>query len=413
MLKKTGFIIWIMIFILTVFSGCDKTGQSSDTALYSKADMVIGYDGQDFFGPYCTCMAESENGYYYFDNSYMQAKEMHVVKYLMYFDKETRTSVPVCGQPDCIHKVGDESCNAQFVNSGTSEGSTSYPFSLWYYDGSLYIILMESELSENINSWSLYRVSSDGAIREKYTTLYESSGKAEGEAVPTATIHRGYLYYSIYVNDNTNRLYRVEISKNAEPELICEYNDFMTDIYDFKFYKTGIVYSRNYCIDENSDEYRNDIEYYDTVTGETKIILEDIVCSSYIIAEDDIYYSYGGQIIKYGINNGDSEVVFETETVNYISYDGKYLYIEISPYMVNSPDEHIIYVVDLEGNLIDSIAVPALEMSYFGDSDYLFQKFDLNADLSDKADLAVIKVFDKSQIGTGEHKWIELPLPEY
>ena len=68
--------------------------------------------------------------------------------------------------------------------------------------------------------------------------------------------------------------------------------------------------------------------------------------------------------------------------------------------------------MDLEGNLVDSIQVVSSQDSIFGDENYLFQMFDLNEDLSEKADMAVIKAFDKSQIGTGKHEWIELPLPE-
>ena len=112
------------------------------------------------------------------------------------------------------------------------------------------------------------------------------------------------------------------------------------------------------------------------------------------------------------IKTGEEKKFFTCEYPVYISYDGKYLYAEACSGMVENYDEHFVYVLDLEKNLVDSIQVASSQDCYFGDENYLFQMFDLNDDLSNKADMAVMRAFDKSQIGTGKYEWIELPLPE-
>ena len=132
---------------------------------------------------------------------------------------------------------------------------------------------------------------------------------------------------------------------------------------------------------------------------------------SYVVVDDNIYYASDGKVFRFNPVNKSTDEIYDVGEDVYLSYDGAYIYAE-TPTMYENFNKHYIYVIDTDGNLIDSIYAPSSRDCYFGDSDYLFQMFDLEDDLETKSKIPVIKAYDKSQVGTGKAEWIELPLPE-
>lgn len=408
-MKKLTLIAVLLVFSLT--SGCvekQAAAPAADAVPYSKENMKLGYDGQAFFSVYTKEFAETEEGYYYFDKSYEVNKSGvgKIINYLMFFDKEAKKSVPVCSLANCMHEQENEDCNAQFSAGYRMEQKTTRPYFLWYYDGNLYTIIINYTV--NTYNYDLYQISLDGSKRTKYIelyTLYEEGGIS----IPDAFCHRGYIYYTITESDGIESLFRVKIEKEARPEQIVKLDNENSYIDEFQIYKTGITYSENLNTDEN---IISSIKYVDQNSGKVEAILDDTVFTMYTIARDTVYYTSNNEIYAYNVESKDREKIYSMNRggYGYISYDGKYLYAEVSPVSLEDYSEHYIYVIDLEGNLIDSIQAPSSQSCYFGDSDYLFQMFDLNESLTGRSDMPMIKAFDKSQIGTGSHEWIELPI---
>lgn len=402
-------VLVVLLLAASLITGCmgkgkDKT--SVDITPYSKSDMKLGYDGQEYFSPYERVITETEDGYYYFDYSYRYSKNLDSLVYLMFFDKKIQKSVPVCNLADCTHEKGNEECNAQFLNQIEKEESTELPRALWYYDGNLYTVLISTKDGSNTYNYDLYQISPDGSKRTKYTELYTLYSE-NGISLPEAFFHRGYVYYRITDTDGFQSLYKVKVEKGAEPELLTKLDDENKIISKFQIYKTGITYLQFSYTDESSDY---SIKYYDESTGKITTLLdgEDIVM--YTFVDDRIYYVFHNKVYLYDLESKEKTAIFEADDYLYISYDGKYLYAEVQTFSLKDYSKHYIYVLDLEGNLIDTIQAPSSQNCYFGNEDYLFQMFDLNENLKGSSDMPLVKVFDKSQIGTGNHEWIELPI---
>ena len=97
---------------------------------------------------------------------------------IMYMDKATGISGPLCGKPECLHN--DNSCNA-YLSYGA--------FGLRVYDGKLYWLNQGGGLSSTIMQANL-----DGTGRETVATFQRS--EYSSLANPFAVIHRGYVYYA-------------------------------------------------------------------------------------------------------------------------------------------------------------------------------------------------------------------------
>ena len=115
------------------------------------------------------------------------------------------------------------------------------------------------------------------------------------------------------------------------------------------------------------------------------------------------------ELYVYNMDTKENRLLYTFDYPIYLSYDGKYLYGDLNVgYYGLSGDLHYIYVLDLEGKLVDKIKVLSMRTCSFGDDKYLFQWFDLDENL-EPLEIPFIKAFDKSQIGTGKQEWIELP----
>ncbi len=166
----------------------ESTGTGADTSAYDENGFLIFPDGNyikepafdtddplpDFDAPTSFAqlgnssshsMCEAANGWYSCSTD-SGCKDM-----VLFTDKKTGASIPLCGKPECMHD--SRSCNAYF---GRIER-------LQLYDGYLYVIADDS----------VFRVLPDGTKRESVTVLSrEASDAAETDSF--YQIHRGYLY---------------------------------------------------------------------------------------------------------------------------------------------------------------------------------------------------------------------------
>ena len=402
MSKKLLCVLLCVITVAGIFAGCgSKEGDSRGNEAFSIDNVEIGYDGLPFFNVFSS-ITKSEKGYYYYDESmYFAGSNMKPAKYLMFFDPNTRSAVPVCSRADCTHGL-TVGCDAVFFleNQDNYIGNVDH---LWYYDGDLYTVAGNFE--DNVYNHNLYRISADGSKRTKLTKLF--SGGVEAFNL---FFHRGCLYISFINEEGKNAVYKVKVEKDAEMELIYELDNADGFISDFNIYDTGITFMTGYFEDENYENSVEELKYYNPLNNEVTTLMEGVVFDSYTIIGDWICYTSDRKLGRYDIKNKKTEDFYTCEYPCYVSYDGKYIYAEASAVLLEDYSQHNIYVLDLEGKLVDTINAPSYQDCYFGDDKFLFQMFDLDETLKNKAKKPCMKAFDKSQIGTGKHEWIELPL---
>ena len=396
--------IFLIVLSILLVAGC---GSKNENSKYSNEDfsyknIQLGYDAEPYFDLFFSKIASSESGYYYYDYSHRYAKKPSFDIYLMFFDRESKKAVPVCTKADCKHILGDD-CDALF-NPMNNSNSVASVLRLWFYDGYLYSVILERE-----GSICLYRISTDGSVRTKYATIFENGVDGSYNMI----CHRGYIYISLS-ESNKESLYKLKLEKDAKLEPVyeqaCENNEIWFG--ELTPYKKGITFSVNYYNETGDTISGCDIMYYNPETEQVSKIIEGLKFESYLIDGAKFYYAQNGDIYIYNIDSKENRLFYSCGYPVYISYDGTYIYAERCQVLLKDYSEHYIYVIDTEGSLVDTIQAPAGQDCYFGDKDYLFQMFDLNETLKGKSDMPVIKAFDKSQIGTGLHEWIELPTPQ-
>ncbi|MBQ9887572.1 MAG: hypothetical protein IJM37_12060 [Lachnospiraceae bacterium] len=398
---KRKFICIIFAAALLV-SACGRksNNESNKSEDLPHQSIQYDYDAQVFFDVYSSKIISTDKGYYYFDYSYKKAKNPSYDIYLMFFDRATKKASPVCSREGCNHTRKDN-CDALF-SWRNEDNRVSDANELWYYDGYLYATLVETD-----GSLCLYRISMDGSERTKYTTIFE-----DGVDIGYNMIcHRGYIYIT-YSGERKEQLYRLKIEKNAEKELVYEetYDDYDLWFGDLTSYKNGAAFCK-YIYSYNDQTTKCEIVCYNPESKKLEKLLEGKDFDSFFIDNKNIYYSVGNEIFVYDIDLNVSRPFYECDHSVYISYDGRYVYAEVSAASLRDYNEHYIYVINKEGGLVDTIQAPASQDCYFGDDYYLFQMFDLNEELNDKSDMPMIKAYDKSQLGTGSHEWTDLPLP--
>ncbi|MBQ9886038.1 MAG: hypothetical protein IJM37_04150 [Lachnospiraceae bacterium] len=387
--RVTGIILLCMTLF---FSACSKEDKGSDTERFSWENIRVGYDAQPYFDERIGNFAKAENGYYYLSEDYD-----NTCTYLIYFDETTQKAIPVCNKADCTHSA-NESCDAVFQWWKDGIGNISH---IWYYDKCLYALVDKLDSQTNLTSCEIYQISPDGSKRTKYIELFS----ADNFSV-TAYCHRGYIYVAVDYEKDETILYSVKLEKNAEPKVIYDFKGKYATIADYQAYEKGITFK---CYSFEDGKPVGHIKYFDNESGTITDLVEGLNDNSYRIIDNSIYYVKDKELYVYNMDTKENRLLYTFDYPIYLSYDGKYLYGDLNVgYYGLSGDLHYIYVLDLEGKLVDKIKVLSMRTCSFGDDKYLFQWFDLDENL-EPLEIPFIKAFDKSQIGTGKQEWIELP----
>ncbi|MGN1156090.1 MAG: hypothetical protein ACI4TK_07930, partial [Agathobacter sp.] len=313
---KRGLFITLASIGVLLFCSCNSS-KTPDTAseeqktltesgIVFDEEIVLGRDEPVYVER--NYITPTGTGYYYI-----------VEDYLKYYDKENETSVFVCAQVNCNHK--DMNCDAYFdMRQFRTE------LGIWYYDEKLYMLGTGEDYSE----YALWSVNPDGTGREKVTTLYKYEG--EQDDIYAITLHRGNLYYALRNDDFTEpaNLYRVEVKKNAKPEIIFSADEKETTIYRFKGYGDGIFFQQGtYYNGDRSDEanYSAEVRYV-TSAGESFLVLEGPE-KFYNIIDNKLYYSTDeGEIYAYDWTSDQQELFYDAGSICNISFDDNYVYLD-------------------------------------------------------------------------------------
>ena len=365
---RTGLAIIIIIVLSISVIGCNKKTDIAETD-FLNSEYNFETDDQ-LYSDYFT-MAVVDGGYYILNDSY-----------LYFFDKASKQMVHVCSLSDCSHNTKE--CDAYM----------DYAVNIWYYNNNIYYVNGEEDGGSGTVNYVLYKTSLDGSNKEKIKRVVSTSS-----FVPVMTLHRGYLYYSVYKNDYSSKLYRISVEGKGKSEEIYSLLGSYASIYKLKGYGDGIIFTTDIAL-SGDDAYKYDIMYYDISSGKVSTVMEN--CGAeYTVKDGCIYDVRTDGVHCYNVESKTDEIFYNPGVMVYISYDGENFYMDniYDIFIENTPeDEHKVWVVNPEGELIDTIDLDNSYICLFGDSDYLFHDYGNG----------VIKMLDKSNIGIGKYEWSEL-----
>lgn len=303
----------------------------------------------------------NEYGYYYFKQDIKTAGNI-----LMFWDKSSKIETPLCNNPDCKHN--GEQCNAYFSQGGYQKESY-FGYKLWYYDHAIYHLGCDEE--DNVN---IYRVAEDGSSREVAACLYkvdstviEEDGASITMTWPGVCIHRGFIYYVNY-DETILKIRKVDL-ETLEEKVIYEHNMGRGDLYRLKGYGDYIFFEGGYFVDDDYTQYKGDLMFYNTKTGQIQTVVE-AVTGPYAVYADNIFYSDDSSIRKFDlITEEDSLLIQNDEAYVNFSIDENGLYVfedELSCLNVYSLDGKLMKTIETDKNLI----------FLGGDQDYLLARED-------------------------------------
>lgn len=374
----------VLLLTLVCLTGCSNKDKEDNLA--KKIDInynqtsesyVEGEDNQYFFAE-INSPVKIDNGYYFIERN---------SSIINFYDTKQNLTVALCNQPNCNHE--DNFCNAYLEN---------FDFEMEYYSGHLYLI----GYSKDDSSVWLYRFSTDGSERKKLCKLYSAT---ELEHYCNWTLHRGYVYYTIpdyNLSEHTSKLYRVALEPNAKSEEIFSFDNIGGNISGIKAYGNNVYFQNCTYADLDANGYTGDICKYDIINNNVEVVKKDS-WRAFAVVANDLYYDNGSEVMKYNIQTKVENLFYETNMPTYIGVDKDYVYLDnyCSIWLNSSSmDERNIYVVDKNSQVVDTISMTE-EYSdcVFGD-DYLF------VTISNES--YRILQYDKSQLGTSNHEWVQI-----
>ncbi len=190
----------LSIAIMLSFSACASISFQKPSTYVEFPDEYISESDYPIY--FCANMdytiTPSEKGYFIYSGPI-----------LIFFDRESGFSAPVCNRPDCLHE--DENCRAYFDH-------TRKAF-IQCYENHLYLETAEYDANGYLSYW-MYRVNPEDCTRERVCQL-----PYPGESCKYM-MHRGYLYMTHYdIKDPKSQkivLERVALSELEEKSLTPE-----------------------------------------------------------------------------------------------------------------------------------------------------------------------------------------------
>ncbi len=409
-MKKILILFCAMLMLLLALCSCseslniDKKKEAVDLTQLKEINKDIDFgdinpnidtDSQNYF--ITNSIVSVETGYYY---SIVNENNDDI---LMYYDKDSGISLPVCQRTDCKHI--DTSCDACFTSDMYCD---EFEEEMWYYNNELYYL--SSEKNDESITFILNTLSMDASTRttvKEVCTLYYDGGSIVS---PVVTLHRGYMYYIVSDGEGVS-LYKSTLDKDDEPEELCRCDGFYTEVAGVQGFGDGIIFECMYCEEETENilDIQGKIFYYNQNTEEISLITEGII-GGFAVTEDSIVYTDRKDTLMYNISDGVTKILVKDRVADAI-YDGKYIYLDnVRGCMMGVTDwsDRKIAVYKTDGTYVDAIS-PCVNdgISLYGDEDYFFMKC-RNADGEYN-----VYMFDKSQIGIGKHEWMELSFPKY
>lgn len=332
-----------------------------------------------------TRMAKSKNGYYYWGEYSMETGN----GLLMFFDRATEKTVPVCNKPECSHS--DENCNAWFnAESSVMEGVIEYNRNIiMFYEGYVYVIGYDFE-----GNMYLYKVSEDGSTCEQYMKLYKQDTTVPGDpnsfhfGTPEICIHRGYVYY-LEAFESEPRIRRMKMGGDTE-EVVFKLTGERSNVYRIKPYGDYVFFQAGNFIDDTCTKIEAGVFAYNINTGEIKLVRKGVY-SDYVIADNKLYYYHDKGTNVYDMVTGKEERLEGVNSENEQIYvDSQYVYV------IGSETFNI---YDLRGKLVYSVGIDAI--SGMCDGEYLF----IRTVIAGVMEYGGFAALDISDAASGDGKW--------
>lgn len=409
-------IIMVLIIVSTLLAGCSKDNQNKGTVATDsvvttssikvsdeekkidldnyKLDYKEGEDHQPFF--FWSEITKSETGYYFWGKGTYD----HM---LMFFDRKSGMTVPLCNLPNCKHTKEDyDKCNGYFNEFESSPVTAGYDTRcLQYYNGNIYIIGVDSDAYV-----CMFRVAKDGSTREKSCRLFkfepetDSDGGVESYNASVG-IHRGYLYF-INNKEKELKLRRVKLDSKEEAEVIYKTEGIRPNLYRMEGYGDYIFFQGGNFTDEACENMDGGIYAYNIVSQEISLVKKDAI-SAYMIKDTDIYYSTEDAVKKYNLLTQKDEIFVKTKKgYAAVAADNNYIYVAGDQFFGGDEDSTI-HVYKPDKTEVGQIQPPeGSGQCYFGDDSFLF------AETFGSSSGLCIEVFDKSKFNEEESSWKKL-----
>lgn len=365
-----------------------------------------GTDYQAYWGSKVQYVTKGENGYYY-----LTAKEP---LYLMYFDKDTQESIPVCGKAECNHDNAD--CNAFFgsvrqYDRKANEQEHYSDYQLYYYKDLLYLLSTEG---------NLVSVTPDGSERKKIAKVYTYDGTSDTKLV----FYDNYVYvYNSAGNQGSNEEHTETIKRYSldgkSEETVVAWNAVSGAINNVKNYGDKLFFLTSSLQVEKTDSSRtwnyqyNGLYAYDHKTGQAGKVI-DAQITSYAVDEEHekiYYFVYSDGLYEYDVKTGKSSRILEASNeimIADMSYDGQYIYLyngewaSCAKSTMATNIQRQCWVLNPDGTTVKTFGI-SYGFCMFGDKDYMFANQDIIDNKTGKSEYKLTYI-EKSDILTGEWK---------
>lgn len=368
---KKRYLVILCAYICCLFIGCGKEKISYENTYVAGQDFQYMYYGATYeFG---LTTAETEEGYY---------KLME--NYILYTDKETMKTVPLCGKTDCLHeKETDpskkENCNA-YVD--TKDGF------LYLCQNKLYTmkeVVEEDQNQKMVIYFELYEISLDGSKRNKVCTLKEDN-------VELWLIHRGKMYFDAKQQGKDEKMHPVLKSVDLKSGKIEEIT-FLEDLYEgcveeFQAYGNYVyvyIFGLNREVDRETEDAEDPKDWADAQvdrwlainiqTGEVKELFaeafkkEKKYPQSICFWQDHLYYDYTdanwqtrkkSTVYKCDLEGEQEEEWMTIDSHYKYTADEEYFYLYNTwkDSVAEGKETPTIWVYDKQGKEIDTYVIP-------------------------------------------------------
>lgn len=307
-------------------------------------------------------MGATQEGYYFIvlDNT----KGEH---FIYYYPMGAEHAVVLCNKPNCTHScdvVGcrhrSDSTDCGYKNCDGHISDDSCP--VWETGivscaGKLYLMMTDGQ------GVGLYTISKDGSVRERVCTLDENRQANARHFV----VSKGYVYYEIDTygsSESVLMLYRINLNKPSEKELLFEKREEYVTGRDLKCCEEGVFFSTTTTVtkEDNSVDVKYELFQINEDGAENILGRDDV--DAYNVTDGYVYYHSldDGMLYKYNLNTKENVTLYKTQDdmMYTIWYDSKYVYLDnvagVHYYWFDGIDiERVITVLDRDGVFVGDI----------------------------------------------------------
>jgi hypothetical protein len=247
----------------------------------------------------------------------------------------------------------------------------------------------------------LTKISPDGAKREEIAELFPNSNVTSVNVI----FHDDYAYvydtigHSGSSEENTEYIKKVSLAGKSS-EIVFEYTGTGSSIGNAKSFGDKLFFEvEDYQVNKETAEYSSKRQLYtfDYKTGASEKILQENISGYHVDMEQSILYYFiiGDGLYKCSLDGSEKKLIFKadaTMVVAALSFDGTYLYMENggmgSTTNLREKIDRLVYVLDKDGSVVNTIPMSKNAILYFGDEEYLFGKDNDKLIYIDKKDIA-------------------------